>query len=570
MFSPEKIRDDAFRQKFQEKLLQIQAVREKHTFLEYTLNRPLFEELNTLFEENLQAYESCYEIPLSRLTAIQTDFENIQKTIHPLRLNKVQQLMKEAENLLEKEDYVVNARAIEKLDELEMHIQKARDEFAAWEKDLAKWRLRLKEVMTLVWAEDYASLKAHYQEVKLTLTSEELPPSQIIPDETQIQNFIQKRADAFTRLKKKAALSKRLFKKVSEAEPAFFPLSEFLLLEKEVDRYIKTRIYRVGAASLAGVALVIATFIYLPGIIGNWQENSLWEKAVSENTLISYQEYLIKFPRGKHIVEAYDAMNHIPTGKLKRYEDRFGVSFEYEGELTDLKPHGKGAATYPDGSVYEGYWEMGVRDSFGLWRDTLGGSYEGQWVNGVRQGRGKYIYPDGSIYEGQWKNDEITGQGTMAYADGSKYTGTWKSGLPEGKGILSFGKNGSYSGQWVSGKFHQNGILKDTTGIVYSGQWANGQREGEGRQNWPDGREYIGKWKADAENGEGVLSWSNGSHFSGIWVNGQIDGTGIFVSRFRDEYKGYWKGTIDSLALYDGEGNIFKQGKLEGGLFIGQ
>ncbi|MDX2249725.1 MAG: hypothetical protein SF052_23275 [Bacteroidia bacterium] len=568
--SPEKIRDEGFRRKFEEKLRQIQAVREKNTFLEYVVNQPLFEELNSLFEENLRLYETCYEVPFFRLEAIRADFANIRKTVHPLRLNKVLKLIQDIETLLSPEDYEVNAQSLEKLDELETHLQKAREEFAAWEKDLEKWRLRLKEVMTLVWAEDYATLKAHYQEVKETLTSEQLPPAFIGPDETQIQNLSQKRSDAFARLKKKAALSKKLLGKVSEAETAFFPLSEFILLEKEAERFIKNRIYRMGFLSVSAAAVIVLGFIFFPGIFHSWRDDYLWKKAVSENSLDTYQDYLIAFPRGKHIVEAYDAMNHIPSGKLKKYTNHVGESFEYEGELTDLKPQGQGIAIFPDGSTYEGHWEMGLRDSFGVWKDTLGGRYEGEWVEGSRQGKGKFVFPDGSIYEGSWRKDEFHGQGTLTYADGSKYSGTWKAGLQEGKGVLYFGEKGSYSGQWSAGKYHNSGTLTDTSGLVYSGQWVNGLREGEGRQTWPDGKEYIGKWKAGAEHGEGVLSWPNGSRFSGVWINGQIDGAGSFVSRFRDEYKGVWKGTADSLVLYDGQGNVFKQGKLEGGLFIGQ
>ena len=81
---------------------------------------------------------------------------------------------------------------------------------------------------------------------------------------------------------------------------------------------------------------------------------------------------------------------------------------------------------------------------------------------------------------------------------------------------------------------------------------------------------YKGGWKSGNRNGKGTLTWPNGSSFDGVWVDDTIDGQGIFISRFRDEYKGLWKGTIANIVLYDGEGNIFKQGRIEGGLFIGE
>ncbi|MEZ4827798.1 MAG: hypothetical protein R3C61_16160 [Bacteroidia bacterium] len=568
--SPEKIRDELFRRKFEEKLRLIQAVREKHTFIDYTVNRPLLDELAALIEENQSAYEQCYEAPLQRLEAIKNQHETIKASIHPLRFYRVQQLITETEKLLAAEDYAINARAIAVLGDLDTHIQKAREEYSSWEKNLESWRLRLKEVMLIVWAEDYALLKAHYQEVRQTLHSDQLPPAEIRPDEEAIHSFIQKRTEAFSRLKKKAAISVRLLKKVEEAENTFFPLSEFMLLEKEVERKTRTRVIRMAAVSLSGVLMIVLGYFFLPPVFNRWQDTRMWAIAASENSLQSYQLYVNRFPRGKHIVEAYDAMNRMPEGKIARFTDQFGSVFSYEGELSDLKPQGKGKAIYSDSSVYDGYWTLGIRDSFGMWQDTLGGSYEGEWKNGIRQGKGKYRYHDGSIYEGTWKNNEIEGQGTMVYADGSKYTGTWKAGLPDGKGILTFGNGGVYSGFWKEGKYHQSGKLTDTTGVVYDGQWTMGNREGEGRQTWPDGKEYIGKWKSDQPHGEGVLTWPSGSKFSCTWVNGLIDGNGIFVSRFRDEYKGLWKGTIDSLMLYDGQGNLFKQGKIADGLFIGE
>lgn len=45
----------------------------------------------------------------------------------------------------------------------------------------------------------------------------------------------------------------------------------------------------------------------------------------------------------------------------------------------------------------------------------------GFWYKGERCGRGKQIWPDGSIYEGYWDRNTANGQGRLIHADGDAY-----------------------------------------------------------------------------------------------------------------------------------------------------
>lgn len=53
--------------------------------------------------------------------------------------------------------------------------------------------------------------------------------------------------------------------------------------------------------------------------------------------------------------------------------------------------------------------------------------YEGEWIVGtkVRTGKGVLTWPDGSIYEGWWSMNRANGRGRLIHVDGSFYDGDW-------------------------------------------------------------------------------------------------------------------------------------------------
>ena len=65
--------------------------------------------------------------------------------------------------------------------------------------------------------------------------------------------------------------------------------------------------------------------------------------------------------------------------------------------------------------------------------------YEGQWnsVTNQRDGQGKQVWPDGSVYEGFWNADKANGQGRLIHADGDVYEGDWKNDKAHGFGIYT-------------------------------------------------------------------------------------------------------------------------------------
>lgn len=88
-----------------------------------------------------------------------------------------------------------------------------------------------------------------------------------------------------------------------------------------------------------------------------------------------------------------------------------------------------GKKTWPDDQVYVGtYNENG--DMHGEGRFVGRYKYDGEYQNGKRNGFGVFTYPDGSVYEGQFKNDKMDGMGKLTLANGTTKTGRFHDNQP--------------------------------------------------------------------------------------------------------------------------------------------
>lgn len=77
---------------------------------------------------------------------------------------------------------------------------------------------------------------------------------------------------------------------------------------------------------------------------------------------------------------------------------------KYEGQFLNDKFHGYGHY-FSSKLFYEGYWKNGFSEGDGkeVWSD--GSKYEGQFMKGKKHGYGVYTWPDGTIFKGYWKSD---------------------------------------------------------------------------------------------------------------------------------------------------------------------
>jgi hypothetical protein len=171
---------------------------------------------------------------------------------------------------------------------------------------------------------------------------------------------------------------------------------------------------------------------------------------------------------------------------------------EYQGELLNDLPHGKGTMKY-SGS--------GQR------------TYEGDWVNGVREGLGSLLFKDGRGYVGEWANDKRHGTGTSTRYKGQVYTGSWKNGVMYGHGVLIQADDTVYEGHFSCGLMSGKGTMKWYDGRVYTGSWSSNQRKGRGLEVEPDGGKYTGKWVRDEKHGNFIYE-KDGTSRRETWRRG--------------------------------------------------
>jgi hypothetical protein len=87
---------------------------------------------------------------------------------------------------------------------------------------------------------------------------------------------------------------------------------------------------------------------------------------------------------------------------------------EYEGQIKDDKPHGKGKIVYVNETSYEGDFVNGKRHGKGVEVKPNGDTYEGAFVNGKRHGEGVEIKSNGDIFDGKFENGEfLSGRHTI-------------------------------------------------------------------------------------------------------------------------------------------------------------
>ena len=128
---------------------------------------------------------------------------------------------------------------------------------------------------------------------------------------------------------------------------------------------------------------------------------------------------------------------------------------EYEGEIREGLPHGKGSYKFKNGDEYigefkngyfdgngehiskkgekySGQFKKGKREGNGICKRLNGEEYCGYWKNNKKDGKGKYIFSNGDFYQGEFKEDMFHGQGTLFYSSGNKTIGMWENNKRNG------------------------------------------------------------------------------------------------------------------------------------------
>ncbi len=565
----DQVRDSALRLKIQEVSLRIQEVMRAHAFLDYARNRPLIDELNELVrlyhERHQRDYVRLYEV----WQALRKHLKDNRDAVHPVHWQQLESKMATIEQGFAADSYDISAQNEPLLEDLRHEFERVQGMMAKWEAELGQFRVSQKELVKKLWEEDLEQYRLAYHQVRTALEGNTLPEPWPLPDQETIAAAATQRSEAISTAISHFQRWKKLRQQVEEIQEKPFSKSAFEALQKILETKRRNALLLAAGGSI-GIALLMVALVWGgPQGIKLQQEYRRWHQAELDNAVQTYLDYLHDYPEGKHSEAARKAIESISNGRLVAYKDPHGLVLDYTGDLQNAVPNGSGNALFDNGNRYEGTWKKGLFEGNGTLFEPDSSTYQGGWHEGLRQGQGLQRRPGGWVYQGGWLEDNFQGKGRLSLPDGTRYEGAYAKGLRQGLGTFTSPKGWKYTGQWKSDVFDGRGALADSLG-AYTGEWKSGKRQGAGMQVSEDGSRFSGMWVMDQKQGEGEMTWAAGGSFKGLWVRDSIRGKGVFTSRYRDQYSGFWEGVPANVALFDGQGNIFKRGKFHQGLFVGQ
>ena len=118
--------------------------------------------------------------------------------------------------------------------------------------------------------------------------------------------------------------------------------------------------------------------------------------------------------------------------------------------------------------------------------------YDGNWNIGVREGRGTFWNGDSDLYIGQWKDNKRNGQGSYFFK------------LPK----------------WEENKNSEFWLRENTEN--YSGEFLNDHYHGEGIFRWASGTRYEGEFFAGNKHGYGIFYYQTGNTRRQLWNFGDF------------------------------------------------
>lgn len=569
-FEQEKLRDQAFKAQFYEKLAAIGKIKRKHTFIAYATNRQLVEELRQLYTENLVAYEEHYALNLDILEAEKRRFRAHHLALHALHREEIQQAITEIEAQLEPEDYQTNSKAAHLLKLLGAKIDEALGFFKELEEKLNFYKNALNGLEAKVWQEDYQDLLSNYQQVSKQILGKSLPNAAALADAKVLTEKQLDRENKVAQLRDELKFSRKLQTKLDAYSGKAFAFQQFQELKKTAQNRKKIKQIRNIGIAIAAAASLALLGLQIPDWLQIFKENRAWSKAQAEDTFNSYEDYLISYPHGKYHLVAQQAIMDLDSGSLEGLLSKAGISFDYRGAVQQGVPHGTGVGIFEDGSKYTGEWQAGLRNGLGTFEESNGNIYNGSWSEDEKGGEGKQSWPNGDSYQGNWSKGKRSGKGTLIQKNGNRYVGNWRNDQLDGSGTFSYADKSKYEGNWRNGLRHGSGTYYFADGSKYKGAWQQDKRHGFGEMSWKDGRYFQGNFAEDKLNGKGKMTWANGCNYNGLWKDGGFHGQGIFTSRLRESFSGRWESKDQVISLYDASGGIIRQGSIKDGLFVPQ
>jgi len=203
--------------------------------------------------------------------------------------------------------------------------------------------------------------------------------------------------------------------------------------------------------------------------------------------------------------------------------------------------------------IHIGFWKNGKEHKWGkkCWNlKELCDSYDGEWNEGEKEGFGIYRWGTGDSYEGQWKKSVQHGPGVFKWKNGAQYVGLFDSGKRSGPNSVFTWENGDkYEGDYKNDSMEGVGKYSHACGDVYIGGWLGNIRSGPAEYFYAYKGFFKGKFENDNRSGEGSFTWPDGEKFVGIWKNGSRFGTGKLYLKDGSVITQYWNERIKNYSI---------------------
>jgi hypothetical protein len=147
------------------------------------------------------------------------------------------------------------------------------------------------------------------------------------------------------------------------------------------------------------------------------------------------------------------------------------------------------------------------------------GTYIGGFMEGEFNGNGRLELPvsftNKLVYDGNWNIGVREGRGTFWNGDSDLYIGQWKDNKRNGKGSYFFNL-----ATWEENKNSEFWLKENTEN--YSGEFLNDHYHGEGIFRWASGTRYEGEFFAGNKHGYGIFYYQTGNTRRQLWNFGDF------------------------------------------------
>ncbi len=269
-------------------------------------------------------------------------------------------------------------------------------------------------------------------------------------------------------------------------------------------------------------------------------------------------------------------------GKITIEFSQYSNGDVYEGEFNNGKLNGYGVHRTASGNIYSGMFKDGNWHGQGSLHSADGVSFIGEYKNGIRNGFGIEVQIDGSLSMGIWKSFKLIRSIESTTEKAETFVSNLnnpnnlpscpKSNISKSLDVGVGGKTEKWNNCWGILKIELN---KDAQSEIGEGEWRNGLLDGLGSYTYSSGDKYIGFYKGGRKHGHGIYIFEGGESYVGEMKFNNRHGIGSSIQSNGNKYVGEYnhdrpngQGIYTSFNGDKYEGN-FKNGKANGnGKFI--